>query len=58
MTSQKVKSIVGCNEIDSLRNYDFPAILKERVPDTESHAKVKEVSFLHMHYMYLMRSSQ
>ena len=44
LTSQRVKSIMQCNTIDSLREHDFPAILKERVPGTAGHAEVKEVS--------------
>ena len=44
LTSQRVRSIMHCNDIDSLFRYDFPSVLKLRVPGTPSHEEVKEVS--------------
>ena len=44
LTSQRVRSIMHCNDVDSLFRYDFPSILKLRVPGTPSHEEVKEVS--------------
>ena len=43
LTSQRIKSIMQCNDVESLRQYDFPAILKPRIPGTEGHEEVKEV---------------
>lgn len=44
LTSQRMRTLMRCHEIDSLLNTDLPAILKPRVPGTESHREVKEVS--------------
>ena len=43
LTSQRIKSIMECNDVSSLRQYDFPEILKPRVPGTPGHDRVKEV---------------
>ena len=44
LTTQRINSVMQCSNIDSLRSSDFPAILKERVPDTPGHTEVKNVS--------------
>lgn len=44
LTSQRVKSIMQCNDVESLRQYDFPGILKGRIPGTPGHEEVKQVS--------------
>lgn len=41
LTTQRINSVMQCSNIDSLRSSDFPAILKERVPDTPGHTEVK-----------------
>ena len=46
LTSQRIRSIMRCNDVDSIQRYDFPNILQERVPGTPGHQKVKEVSFI------------
>ena len=43
LTSQRVKSIMQCNDVESLQQYDFPGILKERVVGTPGHDEVKQV---------------
>ena len=44
LTSQRVRSVMRCSDIESLQSYDFPGILKERVPGTPGHDKVRQVS--------------
>ena len=44
LTSQRIRSVMRCSDIESLRSYDFPGILKERVPGTAGHDKVQQVS--------------
>lgn len=33
-----------CSNVDSLRSYDFPGVLKERVPGTPGHDEVHQVN--------------
>ena len=49
LTSQRIRSIMRCNDIESIKQYDFPNILQERIPGTPGHEKVKEVSSI-LHY--------
>lgn len=42
LTSQRVKSIMQCSDVESLQQYDFPAILKPRIPGTQGHQEVKQ----------------
>lgn len=42
LTSQRIRSVMRCSDIESLKNYDFPGILKERIPGTASHDKVQQ----------------
>ena len=44
LTSQRIRSIMRCNDVESIKQYDFPNILQERIPGSPGHAKVKEVS--------------
>lgn len=44
LTSQRIRSIMRCNDIENIQRYDFPSILQERVPGTPGHEEVKEVS--------------
>ena len=44
LTSQRIRSIMRCNDIENIQRYDFPRILQERVPGTPGHEEVKEVS--------------
>ena len=50
LSSQRVRSIMRCSDIESLRTHDFPGVLKERVPGTPGHEEVRKVR------SYLMRS--
>ena len=45
LTSQRLNSIMRCNEVESLFDYDLPGVLKLRVPGTPEHDVVKDVSF-------------
>ena len=45
LTSTKTKSVSSCSNVDGLYKYDLPAILKERVVGTPSHAEVRDVSY-------------
>jgi glutaminyl-peptide cyclotransferase len=42
LTSTKTKSVSSCSNVDGLYKYDLPAILKERVVGTPSHAEVRD----------------
>lgn len=44
LTSQRIRSIMRCNDVESIQQYDFPNILRERVPGTQGHDQVREVS--------------
>ncbi|XP_064402831.1 glutaminyl-peptide cyclotransferase-like isoform X2 [Halichondria panicea] len=42
LSSQRVRSIMRCSDIESLRTHDFPGVLKERVPGTPGHEEVRK----------------
>ena len=44
LTSQRLRSIMRCHEVDSLFQYDLPAVIIPRVPGTPGHDQVKDVS--------------
>ncbi len=48
LSSQRVNSVMRCSDIESLRTYDFPSILRERVPGTPGHEEVRQVSPSHI----------
>lgn len=41
LTSQRLRSVMKCHEVDSLFQYDLPGVLKLRVPGTPEHDIVK-----------------
>jgi hypothetical protein len=43
LTSKRTLFVSQCSTIDNIRDYDLPAVLKVRVPDTPTHTEVKEV---------------
>ena len=43
LSSTRTKSVVGCNTLDGVFDFDLPHILKERVVDTPGHREVQEV---------------
>ena len=43
MTSKRLQSLMQCSDADTLFKYDFPSVLKPRVPGTQSHEEVKDV---------------
>ncbi|XP_003385059.1 PREDICTED: glutaminyl-peptide cyclotransferase-like [Amphimedon queenslandica] len=57
LTSKKTKTISSCCDIENIKTYDFPNILKERVPDTPTHATVKEYILSRLHQLNQSRWS-
>ena len=43
LSSQRVRSIMRCSDVESLRSHDFPGVLKERIPGTPGHEVVRQV---------------